>query len=168
MSISTREASRRTLIKGAAWTAPVIVVAAAAPAMAATGPADLRVSIASALRTNGNGRNVAFVSTIANVNTLPSTGQLHTLTVTLEAAGDWGNASISAPGFIFVPVTVVGASRSWQCTSAVVVPGLGGVSFNPVVVVGGSSNVAPGTVSIVANPSVSQTLNSASIAVTGP
>ncbi|MGA8848185.1 MAG: hypothetical protein WB471_16340 [Nocardioides sp.] len=45
--------SRRAVLRAGAWTAPVVVLATAAPAVAASGPADISVTVPTTTDDNG-------------------------------------------------------------------------------------------------------------------
>jgi hypothetical protein len=71
-----REIDRRTIAKGVAWTVPVVIVATAAPAAAASGSVAVS-SVAATFVPASNG--AATVSLVVNVN---ATGPGHSITLT--------------------------------------------------------------------------------------
>lgn len=68
----TSAASRRTVLKAAAWTTPTIAVAAAAPAMAAT-PKNQRFAVEF---DNASGVNGYLQASYLNVGMIPSVGEI--------------------------------------------------------------------------------------------
>jgi hypothetical protein len=80
--------SRRAVLRGAAWGAPAIVVVAAAPAVAASGPASVTTAV-SAVR---NPNNVTVTIVLSNANT----GTTGPITLALTAAPTVGTAANNA------------------------------------------------------------------------
>lgn len=119
-----RRPDRRTLLKGAAWSAPAIVVATAAPAMAASGPAMVTTRITPTM--DDAGHNLFVSMQFDNVNTggtglttifvslLPATGVVDPIPPTGVSNG-WV-AGPSTP-------TSVGNGRVFPFTSATGIPG---------------------------------------------
>ena len=86
MSDHASGASRRNVLKGAAWTAPVVVMATAAPAYAVSGEAALTTVVESAYNEVRDEVNVLTVITkVTNANT--GAPGLTTLVFTLQPTG---------------------------------------------------------------------------------
>lgn len=111
--------SRRTLIAGAAWSVPVITMAAAAPLVAAsTGVKTAvftRLGELNADNGNGNGEFKPWV-TVSSESTGEewSTGPL---TATLTLTGPWTTANIAPVGGGTWPATVVVGGITWNVDS---------------------------------------------------
>lgn len=94
MSTNVHQPHRRSVLKGAAWAAPAIVVATAAPALAASADALVTINIPT---TANNGTNLPVQVTFTNVNTR-STGQTDLAIVFTPGVGQ-GSVDADAPAF---------------------------------------------------------------------
>ncbi len=157
MSDSTGGASRRKILKGAAWTAPVVVMASAAPAFAASGPAALTTRI----EAYDGGGKLTVIPTITNANT----GAAGHTTLAITATPTVGTISDADPvllssgaGFVFVSRTAgPGPARNYLFETANV-PGASSptgtapVAFAFEVPVTGPANQSSGTITAVPTP----------------
>lgn len=150
MSETKSVASRRNVLKGAAWTAPVVVMATAAPAFAASGAASLTAAISAATALN-TPRRVDVRSTLSNINDQASTALSATVTVTLSASSWGATPSATAAGYTGGTPAGTGATRSFTFSAVQQIAGNDSKAFDPVVVTGGTSNVA-GSVVVSADP----------------
>ncbi len=113
MSDRAAGTSRRNVLKGAAWSAPVVVMASAAPAYAVSGEAALTTVIEQASNEVRDGDDVLTVITrVTNLNT--GSPGLVTLVFTVQPTG--GTIESADPtvlnvgaGFVFVSKEAVGA-----------------------------------------------------------
>lgn len=115
--------TRRTVVRGAAWTAPAIVVAAAAPAMAASPPSVITATNDGAIQVDGP--VLRFASSVRNTGTGPSTNMMAMVQVTAPSAASWGAAptavltnflsgqSQTAARWTFVSVSGTGDTRTF-------------------------------------------------------
>lgn len=115
MSTTERGVSRRSVVKGAAWTAPVIVVASAAPAMAASGPAAVTTTVATAQ----SGSNLDVSLSFVNAN-MGATSNPTTLAVRFSPTA--GTVDPAAP------INIVTTGAAWSYVSSTVVGTV--VTFN--------------------------------------
>jgi hypothetical protein len=121
MSDSKPGSSRRTVLKGAAWTAPVVVLATAAPAAAVSGSANVAQTASGSVDQPAEllTTSIDFV----NSNTGSTTASI---VVRLSAsAGQMGAAdpiSVSA-GWVFVSATPVGNAAIREYTFSGTIPG---------------------------------------------
>lgn len=100
---STSGLSRRSVVRAgavAAWSVPLVQLAAAAPSFAASGPADLSTStIGTRTRGGAGSKDVTFPINIINTNTLATTA----LTVTIPCAlGGLSNTQVAPTGWTAV------------------------------------------------------------------
>ncbi|WP_323791930.1 hypothetical protein [Nocardioides sp.] len=105
-------ASRRKVLKGAAWTAPVVVMASAAPAFAVSGPAALTTIIEEAYNEVRDEVTVLTVITeVTNANT-GSPGAVTTVFTVLPTGGTITDADPTVlnlgAGFVFVSKAAAG------------------------------------------------------------
>lgn len=122
-----RRSSRRTVLKGAAWGAPAIVVVSAAPAMAASGPAVVTTAISGSV----TGTTLSVSVVLTNANTIASGLTNVTVTVTPTAVTGGSitgtNASVagtSTAGWTGGTGTAgTGGARSFAFSNATGVPG---------------------------------------------
>lgn len=91
---------RRTVLKGAAWSVPVVAVVGATPVFAAS---NLKVAVTAASATSGTGKTVTFKLTVKNPNTIAVT--INSVTIP-AAAGQWAS---------FGPATI--SSSPWAASS---------------------------------------------------
>lgn len=122
-----REIDRRTIAKGVAWTVPVVIVATAAPAAAASG--DMHVGSAAALgaASGNNGYEIDFAIT--------SHGVAGTLTLSIPSDSAWhtisGSTAVAADGSGIIKLIkkksraaqTVTATYSYTTSSGAVVSG---------------------------------------------
>ncbi len=121
MSESTQGSSRRTVLKGAAWTAPAIVLATAAPAVALSGAANITQSASGVL----DRPSLTMRTTIAYVNANTGATTATTTVVLRSSAGQIGAGDPTAvsAGWAFVSVTPVGSAGIRTYTFSGVIPG---------------------------------------------
>lgn len=123
----TREVPRRTIIKGAAWSLPVIAAAAAVPAHAAsTGPASqaqLSAQVGGSITADDNAKTATGTLNGGVVITNVKNGPWETgaLTGKYIGSGQWTSFAITKPdGQPFVSgETIVAGGVSWTVTQVV-------------------------------------------------
>lgn len=123
--------SRRSVVRGAAWSAPVIVLATAAPAVAASGPASVVTTVPPT--SDNSATTLPVTINFTNSNT-GSTG-LTTVTVRFQVAGfltiPEGSVTDAAPtgvtpGWVPGVPTGTGTNRVFTFTKAA--PGIAGTA----------------------------------------
>ncbi len=121
MSDSMQGPHRRSVLKGAAWTTPAIVLATAAPAMAASGPASVAQSAVGVV----DRPNLKMTTTVsfsnANTGAAPAT-------VEVRVAASAGGISADDPtgvtgGWSFTGATPVGSAAIRTFTFMGTIPG---------------------------------------------
>lgn len=166
---SSVQPTRRSVLKGAAWTAPVIVVATATPALAATGAANLSVAVQSATSA-GNPRVLTVQSLITNTGSLASTALTVRLTVALNNANQALVPTASAQGYTPALVTGVGTptvsptSYTFDFTATDQIAANSTKPFSATVNLNATANTS-GTVTVRATPGGSGTAGQGSLAI---
>lgn len=159
MSPSPHGSSRRSVLKSAAWTAPVIVAATAVPAYAVS-PARIAVSSMTATR-GGNGltgRTINVQATLTNRAADPTSLLRVVLTVTLGSSAQWETlgpltpASATATGYSRASVAGSGTTRTFTFTATSQLGGLDSYAFNATINTG-SGTTPTGVVVLEAQPS---------------
>lgn len=154
---SPHSSSRRSVLKSVAWSAPVIVVASAAPALAVS-PA--RIVVSSMTATRGGsilGRTINVRATLTNRAADPTSLLRVVLTVTLGASGQWEvlggftPASATATGYSDATVTGSGTTRTFTFTATSQLGGLDSYAFNATINTGSGTSPS-GTVVLEAQP----------------
>ena len=123
MSSTEHGPNRRTVLKGAAWTAPAIVVATAAPAFAAS---QIRPAVTSTTTSSRSGSNVTVSSTFTNAAAIATTGLIVTYEITPLAGSTvsgpvdsiTGGWTASTPTFNGAVMTVVFTKAAPQLGAA--------------------------------------------------
>ena len=151
--------SRRTVIGGAAWAAPAIVVAAAAPAFAASGPASVTTTVRPASDANGRlpitidflNRNTGSTRLTTVIVTLTPTPLFGSVTPgsAVDVTGGWtflgsGN-STTAPTFSFSKSTGIDGAATSTGTATTT------LSF-AVTVVPNQLGQSAGTIDVIVSP----------------
>jgi hypothetical protein len=147
--------TRRSVVRTAAWTAPAIAVATAAPALAASVTAGARVTL-SAAAIQVSGAVLRFATDLANPTTFTTTNLTVSVVVTAPSAASWGaNPTASLTNFAngqtqtsanwtFVSVSGTGASRTFTF-DAVTEFGPGRTSYFDYQISTGAGAIGPGT-----------------------
>lgn len=121
MSEPSRGSNRRAVLKGAAWTAPAIVLATAAPAFAASGAASITQAVSGVVDDD----TLLMTTTVRYVNA--NTGATPaTAIVRLSASAGrvaTGDPTSVGPGWAFVGVTPVGSAAIREYTFAGTIAG---------------------------------------------
>ena len=145
---ATRGMTRRSVVRtgaAAAWSVPVITVVAAAPAFAASGPAAITTTIASAYRHPSNLQKpnvldrLSVISNFSNANTQPTTAFRVLVSLTPTGTGnpapDFKNSIVQTvpAGYALTGQYADGKSIYFLFTKAVQIQGNAAVNpFNPV------------------------------------
>ena len=135
------------------------MLATTAPAVAASGPAALSVSVTGAQRqttvvSGATYHRVAVTSTISNPNRLPSQSLTVSMTVTLDSVLQWGTTPDAvATGWTGgTAPTGLGASRTFTYTADAQIASNSTKAFNPLVRTFSTVISTVGTVSVTATP----------------
>ncbi|WP_139977447.1 hypothetical protein [Nocardioides litoris] len=132
MSNNEHGSSRRTVLKGAAWAAPAIVVATAAPAMAASGPA-LVVTTINAVRPSSN-TTVNVTVSFSNSNT-GGTGNTYTDVTVSQPTGNTSATPTNVMGtnwsFESVQGTPTNQLKVWRFRNTEGIPGVATATSPP-------------------------------------
>lgn len=116
-----RPSSRRTVLRGAAWSAPAIVIATAAPAYAASGAASITQTVSGVVDSG----TLVMTTTVDFLNS--NTGAT-TATVVVRLGASAGQVSGAAPGAVspgwaFVSSTPAGSAAIRWYTFSGTIPG---------------------------------------------
>lgn len=145
---SSENASRRAVVRGLAWTAPIVAASVAAPAFASSTVNDLKVGETPTGTRTGTGPYTYSVPSVRVWNDGPALLAAGRLVITFALVGTGGsvimNSAVSTTNFVASTPNIGGSVRTAVFTSR---PG-----FNPVPV-GGS----PGT--LILGPFVFQSVN---------
>ena len=114
--------NRRTLVRGAAWSIPVVAIAAQAPSFAASTDAPSPGAVMMDCRTNGQGQgNCQGYRLVLNFN-VPGTTSWNIRITTAQitsSAGATGSISQPAPGaFPYVVSASSSAMNLWFCSAS--------------------------------------------------
>ncbi|WP_323792623.1 hypothetical protein [Nocardioides sp.] len=121
MPESPSASSRRSVLKGAAWTAPAIVLASAAPAFAASGAASITQTVVGVL----DRPNLKMTTTV-DYNNLNTGATTATAIVTLRSSAGQiatGDPSFVSDGWTFSGVTPAGSAFIREYTFNGAIPG---------------------------------------------
>lgn len=102
-SIKTSGVNRRTIIKGAAWSVPVIAAVSAAPlAAAGAGQASYSISVGSQINaTPGAGTANGTLNGALNITNVIGTWETGTLTASYKLQGPWETTTLTGPSGAF-------------------------------------------------------------------
>lgn len=107
--------SRRTAIKGAAWSVPVIAIAAAAPMAAASGQP---TSVGSLVESSPNIKDTTLSASSSRVESCFATDNFQNVTFNLTATVAWDGTADGVPGFTLAGSGVRSAGNVWRIVSA--------------------------------------------------